>query len=64
MANAIIDEFSPDIKESEDKLKNRIRSTHSKTLAESSANCVNQVKKLKTYAKFKTEIKSESYLIP
>ena len=59
MANSIIDEFSLDTTESEEKLKNIIKSTYNKTLL---ANCVNQRKKLRTYAKFKTEVKFENYL--
>ena len=43
-------------------MKNKIKSTYSKTLIQNLANCVNQRKKLRTYAKFKTDKKFESYL--
>ena len=62
MANSISDEFSLDITDSEDKLKNKVRSIYIKTLGKSLTNCINQPKKLRTYAKFKTEIKFENYL--
>ena len=63
MANSILDEFSLDITDSEDKLKNKVRSIHNKTLVKSLMNYMNQRKKLRTYAKFKTEIKFENYLV-
>ena len=44
MANFIVGEFSPDITESEEKLKNIIKSTYNKTLKKNLANCVNQRK--------------------
>ena len=62
MANSILDEFSLDITDSEDKLKNKVSSIYNKTLVKSLTNCMNQRKKLRTYAKFKTEIKFENYL--
>ena len=62
MANSILDEFSLDITDSEDKLKNKVRSIYNKTLVKSLMNCMNQCKKLRTFAKFKTEIKFENYL--
>ena len=62
VANSVRDEFSLDLIESEEKLKDKIKSTYSKTLIQNLANCVNQRKKLRTYAKFKTNIKFESYL--
>ena len=62
MANSILNEFSLDITDSEDKLKTKVRSIYNKTLVKSLTNCMNQRKKLRTYAKFKTEIKFENYL--
>ena len=62
MAHSILDEFSLDITDSENKLKNKVRSIYNKTLVKSLTNCMNQRKKLRTYAKFKTEIKFENYL--
>ena len=62
MANYIVGVFSLDITESEEKLKNIIKSRHNKTLKKKLANCVNQHKKLRTYAKFKTEVIFENYL--
>ena len=46
----------------EEKLKNKIRSIYNKTLETALKNCVSQRKKLRTYAKFKTEVKFENYL--
>ena len=43
-------------------MKNKIKSTNSKTLVQNLANCVIQRKKLRTYVKFKTVLKFESYL--
>ena len=62
MANSVLDEFSLDITDTEDKLKNKVRSIYNKTLVKSLTNCMNQRKKPRTYAKFKTEIKFENYL--
>ena len=62
VANSIRDEFSLDLTESEEKLKNKVEATYSKTLIQNLANSVNQRKKLRTYAKFRTDIKFESYL--
>ena len=41
VANSIRDEFSLDLTESEEKLKNKIKSAYSKTLIQNLANCVN-----------------------
>ena len=62
MANFIVGEFSLDITESEEKLKNIIKSRYNKTLKKKLANCVNQRKKLRTYAKFKTEVNLKTIL--
>ena len=62
MANFIVGEFSLDITESEEKLNNIIKSRYNETLKKQLASCVSQRKKLRTYAKFKTEVKFENYL--
>ena len=62
MANSIISEFSLDVTVPEEKLKNKIRSIYNKTLETALKNCVSQRKRLRTYAKFKTEVKFENYL--
>ena len=62
VANSITSEFSLDVTVPEEKLKNKIRSIYNKTLETALKNCVSQRKKLRTYAKFKTEVKFENYL--
>ena len=62
MAKSIISEFSLDVTVPEEKLKNKIRSIYNKTLETALKNCVSQCKKLRTYAKFKTEVKFKNYL--
>ena len=47
MANSILDEFSLDITDSEDKLKNKVRSIYNKTLVKSLTNRMKQRKKQK-----------------
>ena len=61
-ADTIMDEYTLDIADSVEATKSKLISSFNNILRQRLADCIDQRKKLRTYATFKTDIRFENYL--